>query len=348
MKTFLFNIALFSSIGFTAFIALFIFYLVADPFKVLYSYNSLIESGKKGMVSLNQDFVSSTTFVNNSKHIRYDSFIFGNSRSMFYEISDWKTHLNTNANCFHFDASSEGLWALNKKVEFLNNRGLNIKNVLLILDYSALIQDKPNSGHLFTISPVLVNNENLIPFHVASFLAFLSPRFLTAYLDFKISGVVKPYMTKKYLLDNREKSYDITTNEMRFDFYENLIQKNEYYTKKRQSWFYDRDQTIQRGAPIAIHESQKAILTNIHNILMVHSTKVKIVISPLYDQVKLNDNDLDYLKRLFGKENVFDFSGINSYTLDYKNYYEASHYRPHVAKKIMETIYQREDLSKIQ
>lgn len=59
----------------------------------------------------------------------------------------------------------------------------------------------------------------------------------------------------------------------------------------------------------------------------------------MYDQLKINEEDLEYLKTLFGDVNVFDFSGINKFTNDYKNYYEASHYRPHVTKEIMEKIY---------
>jgi len=40
-----------------------------------------------------------------------------------------------------------------------------------------------------------------------------------------------------------------------------------------------------------------------------------------------------------GKKNVYDFSGKNKLTTPIGNYYETSHYRPHVANKIMELIY---------
>ena len=59
----------------------------------------------------------------------------------------------------------------------------------------------------------------------------------------------------------------------------------------------------------------------------------------MYDQKKLNIEDLSILNALFGKENVFDFSGINQITNNLYNYYETSHYRPHVAKKIIDEIY---------
>ena len=81
------------------------------------------------------------------------------------------------------------------------------------------------------------------------------------------------------------------------------------------------------------------LLENIHSIFKKHNSDVRIVISPLYNQKKLNEKDLAYLKNLFGTERVFDFSGINKITNDYNNYYEASHYRPHVSRELMEIIY---------
>ena len=74
----------------------------------------------------------------------------------------------------------------------------------------------------------------------------------------------------------------------------------------------------------------------------MNKTNYRIIISPLYNQIKLNNQDLDYLKQLFGKDNVFDFSGINKFTKDYNNYYESSHYRPHIAREIMQLIYHDE------
>lgn len=338
MKKFINDTIHFLLIGGIPLLILVISYLVLDPFKVIKSYESFFDSNEKGSVGINQDYVSTTTFINNSKSINYNSFIFGNSRSIFYQVSDWKKHISKNSKCFHFDASDEALWALNKKIEFIDGKDVKIENVLLILDYETLKQDKPKSGHLFIISPSLINNSNIIDFHTTHFFAFLSPKFLYTYIDYQISGEVKSYMKKSNLLDDIPRNYDISTNEIRFDYFEDLINENNYYTAERLSVFYDRD-TLQIFSPQCIMENQKAILANIQSILKKQNTKVKIVISPLYDQKKLNEIDLSYLKYLFGTDNVFDFSGINRFTNDYRNYYESSHYRPHVASEIMAEIY---------
>ncbi|MFI0491758.1 hypothetical protein [Flavobacterium sp.] len=342
MKKFIQNIIHFALIGLIPLFFLFLIYLFTDPFKVVKTYDTFYDNSKNERVGLNKDYVSTTTFINNcnKKKQNYNSFIFGNSRSILYQISDWKKHLQKNSQCFHFDASNESLLALNKKMEFIDKNGYKINNVLLVLDKSILIQDTPKTGHLFVISPILVNNSNIYYFHLSFIKAFLSFKFLYSYADFRLSGHIKPYMKANFLLDDKPLKYDVITNEVRQDFFEKCIQENRYYTPERMLSFYKRGK-IQKQSTISIKESQKNILKNIRKIAIMQHANIKIVISPLYDQLKLNSNDLNYLKALFGNNNVFDYSGINYITNDYRNYYENSHYRPHIARAIMDNIYSK-------
>ena len=62
-------------------------------------------------------------------------------------------------------------------------------------------------------------------------------------------------------------------------------------------------------------------------------TRLKVVIAPFFDQIRINPADLQCLQDLFGKENVYDFSGPNKWNSDYHNY------RPHVATEILNLIY---------
>ncbi|MDC7997314.1 hypothetical protein POW22_04700 [Gilvibacter sediminis] len=315
-------------------------YLYYDPFKVLYEYDSFYDSASKDVVNLNRDFLSTSTFIKNNPDEQYDSFILGSSRSIFYEVADWKPHLSPDAKCFHFDASGESLWALHKKVLFIDEQGNEIDNILLILDFDTLIQDQPKSGHLGVISPALVDNNNQFEFHKEFFTAFLNPKFLYAFMDYKITDEIKPYMRKGNLLDDRKRNYDPLTNEIRFEHYEELIEKGEYYTPERLAVFYDRDSKQTYLKP-SIKENQKRMLNEIAAIVEKQNTKLRIVISPAYDQKKFNPEDLAFLNETFGTDSVFDFSGINEITQDYRNYYESAHYRPHVAKQIMDSIYKK-------
>ncbi len=83
------------------------------------------------------------------------------------------------------------------------------------------------------------------------------------------------------------------------------------------------------------------MLNEIIDVFRKQKTEYKIIISPAYDQLKLAPQDKIQLENIFGKENVYDFAGINPITNNYRNYYEHSHYRPHVTKHILSEIYKK-------
>ena len=124
MKTFLHRLINFSLVGIIPLTLLLSVYIFLDPFKVIYSYEIFYDSSAKGWVGLNKDYVSTSTFLNGYKNNHYNSFIFGNSRSIFYQISDWEKHLPAGSSCFHFDASGETLFGIGKKIEFIDSRGV--------------------------------------------------------------------------------------------------------------------------------------------------------------------------------------------------------------------------------
>jgi len=228
-----------------------------------------------------------------------------------------------------------------KKVKYLDNKNVAINNVLFLIDHSVLKQVRPETSHLLMISPPLENNKNFLSFHFTSLQAFFTPKFLIAYIDFKIRGEVKPYMKKGFLLDDVPIHYDVKTNEVSFPHFERLIDEGKYYTPERMKVFFDRDTTQQTYSPQVIFDAQKQMLQEINDIFRKRNTDFKIIISPLYDQIKLNESDIAYLRSLFGEDRVFDFAGISDITNNIHNFYEESHYRPHVTRKMLESIYRK-------
>lgn len=344
MKKFLINLFVFFVpvvIGITGLLSL---YIVLDPFQILYDYNAYFTKDEVVKLGKNKDFISTTTFVKNitERKFTYNSFIFGNSRSIFYEISDWKKYIGQEARCYHFDASGEGIFAIGKKIEFVKKMGQPLDRVLLILDQKTLQQSQPASGnHLFLMTPVLLDYKNILSFHFTFLRTYLNPKFLLAYYDYKIFGKLRTYMIDWKVFETKPVVYDVKTNEVRYEIFEKQVAENQFYTPELVKIFYKRDSKQQYGK-IVIKAPQKKILNKIKALFDADDTEYKIVINPLYDQIKLNPQDLDYLRKLFGKENVFDYSGINDITDDYKNYYETSHYRPVVTKRILKEIYSAE------
>jgi len=318
------------------FLLFLLLYIILDPFKVIHGYPAFYQKGT--VVDINRGYVSTTTYEKQYQRYRYDSFILGNSRSRFYEISDWQKYLPSNSSCYHFDASLESLYGIYKKILYIDQKGKLLNNVLIIVDDDALARDKTQEGHLFIISPQLENNKNIVKFHTTFFKVFCYYKFLYAFLDYKISGKVKDYMRDNLLLDDEPFDYNQTTNEIRLLEAEEKIGKAIYYTNKRLSGF-NRLQGDFVCEPV-INDNQKQMLEEIKKIFTKHHTNYRIVISPQYDQIKFNPEDLHYLEDLFGKDFVFDFSGRNILTETYQNYYDNFHYRPQVSRQIMEIIYE--------
>ena len=82
------------------------------------------------------------------------------------------------------------------------------------------------------------------------------------------------------------------------------------------------------------------ILSPCGYIFNKHNTKYKIVISPVYDQVPMEEEQLEVLEQIFGKQNIYNFSGKNKFTDSIHNFYETSHYKPNVANEIMNILYE--------
>jgi len=335
-RSFLIKLTLFS----TPFLVLVGLYFYLDPFRVFKHYDAYYQSGKPMYVCPNKDVVSTENWINHSPEFAYDSYIFGNSRSIYYQVGIWKDYIHREASkCYHFDASGESIFGVTKKIAFIDSRKTHIANALLVIDAALLNQDKNSAGHIFIKDPN-ISGQNPLAFQIDCLKDFFDFNFMSAYFDFKLSGKVKEYMKRDFILDDRPFFYDYVTNEMRQDFFETMIKKDptEYYGP-RKNIFYTRDTTSPKIAKAVIRAPQAELLNTIAAIFKKDSTSYRIVISPLYDQQQINPADLSFLKDLFGKDKVFDFSGINAFTNNIQNYYETSHYRPHVASAIMKQIY---------
>src|SRR5690606_33903091 len=126
-----------------------------------------------------------------------------------------------------------------RKILYIDNKDLKLNNVLLVLDDLTLSQDKPRLGHLLAISPQLVNYTNFLEFHTEGFRAFYSKDCLRSYIEYNLTGEVKPYMTRGALLMNSPQSFDRKTNEVRF-LKEDYVDSGKYYTPEQMAVFYER------------------------------------------------------------------------------------------------------------
>lgn len=314
---------------------LLIVYVWQDPFKVLRKYDTYLYSNEPPHVELNQGHVAVETFLKNYPKYKYDSIIFGNSRSKFYPVADWKKHI-TATECYHFDAANESLYGVAKKFEFLKKQNVKLKNVLFIVDSYLLAQANDTERHL-GVQPPALTGESRFSFQVKFLKTYLNIKFLVPYFDFKIRGKYRPYMDDVF--SDILFLYDPVTDEVTYQVFEEMIEKNkDHYYRPRKKLFTHRD-GVEREARAVIAGKQIEQLKFIKERLDADGAEYRLVVSPLYEQKKLNAEDLALLNDIFGKDHVFDFSGVNEYTSTIDNYYEASHYRPHVSRAILAEIY---------
>jgi hypothetical protein len=302
------------------------YYLYADPFEVLRSYTSYYPA-QQSSIWVNRDVASVETFLRQHPQQQYNAFIFGNSRSLFFQTADWQRHVG-NQRIFHFDASLESLYGIQQKIKLLADSRTTIERALLVIDFSVLNRLDNDPTPLYT-KHYRLSGENWWAFQGKFLKAFLNISFLKSYVTAQITPPLKYW------------AYDQLSNQISYPVPEDSIRRYPAaYYAKRKTVFYRRDTSQQYYAPVVGTEQIK-MLQYIQKVLAAHKADYRVVISPMYDQLRLDSADVNHLRRIFGKAYVFDYSGINAITQHPLNYYERYHYRPHVARQIMADLYRK-------
>lgn len=334
MRYFLKKLLAFSVIPLIIIISLTIIYIVLDPFKILYSYDDYSHH----YLDLNRDYISTETFIKKNPQYYYNSFIFGSSRSVAYNPDTWKKYLPEDASPFSFDAFNENLFGVYHKLIFLDSQNIDIKNSLIFVDPNyTFLGIKKYNDYIYRKHPVLLGNSfcEWFDFHFSSSKAYFTPQFLVMYFE-KLYSQTKE---KQGEIKSGPTIDPITNWQSRQDL--ELQIKTDSVRFYQSSYFIKRDS--HNTVPIyqlIKTDKQKNMLLSIRNIFRKHRTNYKIIINPMYYQQKLDENDIQVLINIFGKENVYDFSGKNSLTESKGNYYEDSHFRIHVGDGIINFIYQ--------
>lgn len=316
---------------FVLFVAVFV---ALDPFKNLRYHHDYSHS----IVLFNRDFASTEKYLKQYPQYHYDSFIFGTSRAITgFRTADWKPFLEADASPFKFDAYHEGIFGIWKKVQFIDNRGGRIRNAVVLVCPDWLLMGTNNPPEIiYRKHPALLGG-GWFNLYVSSLKAWLEDGFFVRYIDYSIFHKVRPYMRgsiKPPLM-----RVDPISNDFFPDGADDLLEKDEdAYYRDRKSVFYARPPSPGE-TPVQIGPVQRMMLEDMKRVFAKQKTNVRIVVSPVYSEVALDRQDLEELRRIFGNENVFDFSGVNEITANARHYYEQDHFRPEIGKQIFETVY---------
>ncbi len=312
-------------------IFLLIGYLITDPFKIIRTYEAYPDNFAK---SLNRDRISTQIFLNNNKQYNYKSFIFGSSRSSVFYAREWGKHINDETP-YHFDASCETISGVATKLKFIESKGNKIDHALFVFDRSLFNYEQDTLGSVF-VQDYRVSGLDWWKYHTIFVNTYFSKGFFVAFYDNLLTGNFRNYM--KQFLEFRKINYTPVVNDFIFTSYIEQIKKDSIGYYNQPDFFYKRSKA-KNLQPTAIKPYQLKYLEMIKESLKKNNTKFKIILGPTYDQHYFNQQDLDILIKYFGKESIYDFSGINEYTENIANYYEIYHYKPSVANAIMNRIY---------
>lgn len=314
------------AIPFWALIAL---YVYDDPFMVLRKYD-LYDSE----VMLNEHHVGWKIYKNHKDSVHFNSFILGNSCTMAFPCGEWEKYLDSGDRAIRLFGNSESMKAIILKLRALEREGAEIKNVLMILDRTSLSRFELQTG-FGQVLPAAISGSNPFTVQLEFMQAFIMPDFLFPYLKYRITGKVYPNMRR---MNPYGRIRDSKNNDSFNPREKQIEEEGEMYWVNRKKEFPERDGTVDIAEPV-IFQNQRMVLDEIMEVFRCHGTSIRIIISPDYNQKKLHSDDMEILQSIFGKENVYDFSGINEFTEDYHNYYELGHYRPLLGKILLERIY---------
>lgn len=294
-------------------------YVYADPFLILRHYPDLYTE-ERPHLELNEDYVATEYYLRLNPAEHFDSYIFGNSRSRYFTPDQLQKRISGNPRPYHFGVAAETLFGVLGKLKLIEKGGNEIKHVLIIADADLLSKAINSSGHLFRKHP-MVSGESNADFQFTSFMDFFSYEAISAYIK------LPSKMPKGKSDPQLEAEKKILAN------------KDSYYAPKM-SLFYKRDSVLQYSDRLLLAE-QKKLLVEMKSLFDKHHTDYRIVLSPMYDQKKLNRKDMDYLVSVLGASHIYDFTGINDITADLYNYYEPEHFRPAIAYRMLDSVYAR-------
>jgi hypothetical protein len=310
-------------------------YVVTDPYQIIFKHSVYLFD----YMMLPRGNVSTKVYLQNRDKYKYDSFIFGSSRSTAHTAKEWAKYLPKNSVPFSFGAWNESIEGIYRRIKLIDSLKSPINNAFILLDVDhAFAKSDTDRADDFAGEHYLISGQSKYDYYVSDFLNYLqNPRLVLTSIDYKIFHKQRAYMEGFYHMQPGD------LNAINNDWFPNsdkgIDNDSVAYYRAGKAVFYQRPATQTFARP-HITKKKEGYLYKITSILNRHHTQYKIVIAPLYDQVKLNPQDLLMLEHVFGKQNVYDYSGINAITNNKFNYgNDVIHYRKRVGELIYKKIY---------
>ena len=137
-------------LGFLVLLFFVVPYIVYDPFGVLRQENLF----KRPSIPKNRDVFSTELLLKDNNFKRYNSFVFGSSRSIHFLSDDWRKYLSGEVEVFKYDASGETPFGIYGKVKLPMDAFDEMLNVMR--------QDKKNIGNQINFTLLEASGKGIV------------------------------------------------------------------------------------------------------------------------------------------------------------------------------------------
>lgn len=308
-------------------------FVIIDPFAILYKVNSVFVPSV--------DYKLTENYLSETKNTDYSAFVFGNSKTLAFKSKDWLSHINAK-NVYAYGAPGESIEnVLNKCHVIVKNDSM--KYALLIVD-EQIIENYQNKtpylqGPVYKHHP-LTSNESVLSFYSFFLRCYINDFAFIDAMDLYIKN--QSQVQPEYSFSKLNPNFNSSTGEFSQKHLEDEISKDGfsgYYTHHKNDFTKSIDIGLVEKSKKKIHQEDVVNLEEIKKIFDKQNTEYYIIIGPTYGGGEFPAKYFEELQRIFSKENVFDYSDHVVFSSDSSGFYEHTHYRPWVGKKILDSIY---------
>ncbi|MCB9426766.1 MAG: hypothetical protein H6584_07025 [Flavobacteriales bacterium] len=304
-------------------ILLFFLIPVFTTLGLIVSYNYILDP--YGVIK--EDF-SSVTIEPNQRCIKekliiehpnqFDSFLMGSSRVGYIDISPLQSEHDAWYNMSYSEAvASEHLYDLKLFLKYnvkIKNILIGVDNITYSVEPSRHLNEAPRKPYINRFNPLI---------------------------DYLV--LLPKYSLYKEILEERKNETPMT-----YDIHATggvyIKKAKAYIDRDIEAWINDKRFTKPSILPYYTNRVDKTILeiAEIIAICKQNGINYTFFTNPVHI-ITYSNLDLDlyynFIKQLSSLTDFYDFSGVNSITTNNYNYYETSHYRPHIGSLMIKHIF---------
>lgn len=308
-------------------------YLWTDPFRTLHEFDI------NDVDATNREYQSVELFKYNQYKYAYNAFVFGSSQASGLNTYTWKMYLPEGSQTFLFQAWSENITGVKQKVEWLDERGVNIEHALVLIDIPSFFTQEQISYDALSMKHWELSKESAFAYHAHEYYNFIQkPSSWVTFCKKTLKGQKIPFSADTITNDF------FATNAFNYDVLPPQDSLNQCTDQTRRNFFAQisnvTEEDVVMSEPL-ITKELASTMNDIAGIFEKQGTDYSVIVTPAYRYVHpyLNKEDLAILQTIFGGDKVFDYTTDLRFTSDYNDFFDPIHFGTRLGFQILKDVY---------